>query len=121
MFLSHAAGIRLPSKSATGENFCIENVISSSPKKIAGDTRNNWVTMMVVTHNRYNCLRKKIYIDVLLQTFHDLERFGFKFREFNFALNTGGEKSLLPLGGRNASLFFVYHDILLSSDKKTKV
>ena len=85
--MSHAAGIRLPSKGATGENFCMENVISCSPKKIAGDTRNNWVTMMFVTHNRYNCLRKQIYIDVLLQAFHDLERFGFEFGEFGFALN----------------------------------
>jgi REP element-mobilizing transposase RayT len=87
LFLSHAAGVRLPSKGATGENFNMENVISSSPKKIAGDTRNNWVTMMFVTHNRYNCLRKQIYIDVLTQAFHDLERFGFEFGEFGFALN----------------------------------
>ena len=85
--MSHAAGIRLPYKGATGENIFMENVISSSPKKVAGDTRNNWVTMMFVTHNRYNCLRKQIYIDVLLQAFHDLERFGFEFGEFGFALN----------------------------------
>jgi REP element-mobilizing transposase RayT len=65
----------------------MENVISCSSKKIAGDTRNNWVTMMFVTHNRYNCLRKQIYIDVLLQAFHDLEQFGFEFGEFGFALN----------------------------------
>jgi REP element-mobilizing transposase RayT len=64
------------------------NIVSSgSSKKIAGDTRNNWVTMMFVTDNRYNCLRKQIYIDVLLQAFHDLERFGFEFGEFSFALN----------------------------------
>jgi REP element-mobilizing transposase RayT len=86
--LSHAAGIRLPSKGATGAKNFMDNIVNSdSPKKIAGDTRNNWVTMMFVTHNRYNCLRKQIYIDVLLQAFHDLERFGFEFGEFGFALN----------------------------------
>jgi REP element-mobilizing transposase RayT len=87
LFLSHAAGFRLPYKGATGENFCMENVIGCSPKKIAGDTRNNWVTMMFVTHNRYNCFRKQIYIDICIQAFHDLERFGFKFGDFGFALN----------------------------------
>jgi REP element-mobilizing transposase RayT len=87
LFLSHAAGIRLPYKGATGEKIIMENVISGSPKKLAGDTRNNWVTMMFVTHNRYNCLRKQIYIDVLLRAFHDLERFGFEFGEFGFAFN----------------------------------
>ncbi len=85
--MSHAAGIRLPSKGATGEFAIMEYVSSGSSIKIAGDTRNNWVTMMFVTHNRYNCLRKQIYIDVLLQAFHDLERFGFEFGEFGFALN----------------------------------
>ena len=62
-------------------------VNSGSPKKIAGDTRNNWVTMMFVTHNRYNCFRKQIYIDICIQAFHDLERFGFEFGDFGFALN----------------------------------
>jgi len=63
------------------------DVMSGSPKKIAGDTRNNWVTMMFVTHNRYKCFRKQIYIDICIQTFRDLERFGFKFGDFGFALN----------------------------------
>ena len=62
-------------------------VCSGSSKKIAGDTRNNWVTMMFVTHNRYNCFRKQIYIDTCIQAFHDLERFGFEFGDFGFALN----------------------------------
>jgi len=62
-------------------------VISCGPKKIAGDTRNNWVTMMFVTHNRYNCLRKQIDIGALIQAYHDLERFDFEFGEFGFALN----------------------------------
>jgi REP element-mobilizing transposase RayT len=64
------------------------NVVhSGSSKKIAGDTRNNWVTMMFVTHNRYNCFRKKLYIDTCIQAFYDLERFGFEFGDFGFALN----------------------------------
>ena len=63
------------------------DVISGSSKKITGDTRNNWVTMMFVTHNRYNCFRKQIYIDICIQAFHDLERFGFEFCDFGFALN----------------------------------
>jgi len=65
----------------------MEDVMSSSPKKIAGDTRNNWVTMMFVTHNRYNCFRKQIYIDICIQAFHDLERLAFEFGDFGFALN----------------------------------
>jgi REP element-mobilizing transposase RayT len=87
LFLSHAAGICLPFKGATGEKNFMENVISSSSKKISGDTRNNWVTMMFVTHNRYNCFRKEIYIDTCIQAFHELERFGFEFGDFGFALN----------------------------------
>jgi len=62
-------------------------VNSGSFKKIAGDTRNNWVTMMFVTHNRYNCFRKQIYIDTWIQAFHDLERFGFEFGDFGFVIN----------------------------------
>ena len=65
----------------------MENVISGSPKKIAGDTRNNWVTMVFITHNRYRCFRKQSYIDTCTQAFHDLERFGFKFGDFGFAMN----------------------------------
>ena len=62
-------------------------VCSGSSKKISGDTRNNWVTMVFVTHNRYNCFRKQIYIDTCIQAFHYLERFGFEFGDFGFALN----------------------------------
>jgi REP element-mobilizing transposase RayT len=87
LFLSCAAGICLPSKGVTGEKNYMIDVMSESPKKIAGDTRNNWVTMMFVTRNRYNYFRKQIYIDVCIQAFHDLERFGFQFDDFGFALN----------------------------------
>ena len=63
------------------------NVISGSPKKIAGDTRNNWVTMMFVTHNRYRCFRKQSYIDICIEAFRQMERFGFEFGDFGFAMN----------------------------------
>ena len=65
----------------------MEIVSSGSSKKIAGDTRNNWMTMMFVTHNRYNCFRKQIYIDTCTQAFRELERFGFEFGDFGFAMN----------------------------------
>ena len=87
LFLSRAAGISLPHTDATGVFNTMEVVCSGSSKKIAGDTRNNWVTMMFVTHNRYNCFRKQVYVDTCIQAFHDLERFGFEFGDFGFALN----------------------------------
>jgi len=77
----------LPFKDATGDTKIMEIVCSGNSKKIAGDTRNNWVTMMFVTHNRYNCFRKQIYIDTCIQAFHELERFGFEFGDFGFAMN----------------------------------
>jgi REP element-mobilizing transposase RayT len=86
-FLSHAAVICLPCNDATGEQEFMDIVSSGSSKKIAGNTRSNWVTMMFVTHNKYNCFRKQIYIDTCIQAFHELERFGFEFGDFGFALN----------------------------------
>jgi REP element-mobilizing transposase RayT len=71
---------------ATGKKL-MNIVISGSHKKPAVDTRNNWVTLMFVTHNRYNCFRKQVYIDTCIQAFQDLERFGFKFGDFGFAMN----------------------------------
>jgi len=62
-------------------------VYSGSFKKISGDTRNNWVTMMFVTHQRYNCFRKQLHIDTCIGAFRELERFGFEFGEFGFAWN----------------------------------
>jgi REP element-mobilizing transposase RayT len=56
-------------------------------KKLAHDTRNNWVTMMFPTHNRYRNFRKQSHIDTCIQAFQDLERFGFEFGEFGFAEN----------------------------------
>jgi len=63
----------------------MKNVSSGSYKKPAGDTRNNWVTMMFTTKCRYNCFRKQSHIDTCTQAFRDLERFGFEFGEFGFA------------------------------------
>jgi REP element-mobilizing transposase RayT len=60
---------------------------SGSSKKIVGDTRNNWVTMMFVTKKRYKCFRKQDHIDTCTQAFYDLERFGFEFGDFGFAWN----------------------------------
>jgi len=53
----------------------MENVITCSPKKIVGDTRNNWVTMIFVTQNGYNCFKKLIYIGTCKKGFWELERF----------------------------------------------
>ncbi len=63
----------------------MESVSSGSSKKVAGDTRNNWVTMMFPTHKRYRNFRKQSHIDTCTQAFHDLERLGFEFGEFGFA------------------------------------
>ena len=70
---------------ATGVQKPMEIVSSGSSKMVAGDTRNNWVTLMFVTKNRHNCFRKQSHIDTCTQTFHDLERHGFTFGELGFA------------------------------------
>jgi len=62
-------------------------VSSGSSKKISGDTRNNWVTMMLATHNRYYCFKKQTHIDTCIGAFRELERFGFEFGDFGFAGN----------------------------------
>ena len=65
----------------------MEVVSSGSSKKISGDTRNNWVTMVFVTKNRYNCFRKQSHINTCVQGFFELESFGFEFKDFGFAGN----------------------------------
>ena len=62
-------------------------VSSGSSKKISGNTRNNWVTMMFVTHQRYKCFKKQEHIDTCISAFRELKRFGFEFGEFGFAWN----------------------------------
>jgi REP element-mobilizing transposase RayT len=73
-----------PFTDATGEKKFMNIVNNGSSKKIAGDTRNNWVTMMFTTKKRYNCFGKQSHIDTCIQAFRDLERFGFEFGEFGF-------------------------------------
>jgi REP element-mobilizing transposase RayT len=63
----------------------MKNVRSGCYKKSAYGTRNNWVTMMFSTKNRYNCFRKQSHIDTCTEAFRELERFGFEFSEFGFA------------------------------------
>ena len=62
-----------------------KDTCSGCSKKIAGDTRNNWVTMLFVTKNRYNCFRKQQHIDTCTQAFHEMERYGYMFGDFGFA------------------------------------
>jgi len=48
------------------------------------DTRNNWVTMMLVTKYRYNCFGKQSHIYTCTAAFQELEAFGFEFGNFGF-------------------------------------
>lgn len=65
----------------------MKKISSGSSKKISGDTRNNWVTMLFVTHNRYMCFRKQPHIDTCIDALKECEKFGFEFGEFGFAGN----------------------------------
>ena len=62
-------------------------VSSGSSKKISGDTRNNWVTMLFITKKRYRCFRKQSHIKTCKKRFEELESLGFEFGEFGFAGN----------------------------------
>jgi REP element-mobilizing transposase RayT len=77
----------VPYKGATGVNKIMENVNSVGSKKISGDTRNNWITMMFKTKCNYNCFRKQSHIETCYQAFLYFERFGFEFRDFGFGGN----------------------------------
>ncbi|MBN2066703.1 MAG: transposase [Candidatus Thermoplasmatota archaeon] len=57
---------------------------SGCHKKLAHDTRNNWVTMMFKTKCNYNCFRRQSHIDTCTQAFRDFERLGFEFCDFGF-------------------------------------
>ncbi len=65
----------------------MKNVSSVSSKKISGDTRSNWVTMVFVTKKRYMCFRKLSHIETCKKRFKELESLGFEFGEFGFAGN----------------------------------
>ena len=69
------------------DRLILKKVTSGSSKKISDDTRNNWVTMVFVTKNRYKCFRKQTHINTCVEAFFQLERFGFVFRDFGFAGN----------------------------------
>ena len=62
-------------------------VSGDSSKKISGDTRNNWVTMLFITKKRYKCFRKRSHIETCKERFKELEHLGFEFGEFGFAGN----------------------------------
>ena len=53
-------------------------------KKIEGDTRNNWITFMFVSHCRYKVFRKQLTIDTCTRGFKELEAFGFEFGPIGF-------------------------------------
>ena len=59
----------------------------SRMKKISGDTRSNWMTMLFVTKKRYRCFRKQSHIETCTERFRELEHLGFEFGEFGFAVN----------------------------------
>lgn len=63
----------------------MKNVSSGCYKKLAHDTRNNWLTMMFTTKCRFNCFRKQSHIDTCIEGFRELERFEFEFGDFGFA------------------------------------
>ena len=66
----------------------MEDLNSSSFKgfvRATHDTRNNWVTMIFVTKNRYNCFLKQSRIDTCIAAFRELETCGFEFGTFGFA------------------------------------
>jgi REP element-mobilizing transposase RayT len=67
---------------------------SGSSKKIAGDTRNNWVTMLFVTKKRYNCFRKQAYIYTCTRAFYEMEHFGFAWNHVHFQVNIPKRYSL---------------------------
>jgi len=76
-----------PSKTQQEHEKIMEIVSSDSSKKISGDTRNNWVTMLFITKKRYRCFRKQSYIETCKKRFEELESLGFEFGEFGFAGN----------------------------------
>ena len=58
--------------------------LSSVSSKKRNDSRNNWVTMMFVCKNRYNCFGKQSHINTCVQAFKELEASGFEFDEIGF-------------------------------------
>ena len=51
------------------------------------DTRNNWVTFMFPTKNRYNCFLKQSHIDTCTNALREFEYLGFEFGVIGFGGN----------------------------------
>ena len=51
------------------------------------DTRNNWITFMFVTKNRYNCFLKQSHINTCTDALREFESLGFKFGVFGYGGN----------------------------------
>lgn len=62
----------------------MNELYSGSSKKLKGDTRNGWSTMMFVTKCRYNCFCRQSHIDTCVNAFREFEPFGFEFDEIGF-------------------------------------
>lgn len=56
----------------------------SGSSKSYGDTRNNWVMFMFVSHKRKNVFRKESSQQVCERGFRKLEKYGFRFGSFGF-------------------------------------
>ena len=66
------------------EDFVSGSYKANPQSKIEGDTRNNWMTFMFVSHNRYNVFGKQSTIDACTKGFKELEAFGFEFGPIGF-------------------------------------
>ena len=64
----------------------MQDLSSETVNKTFGrvDTRNNWVTLVFVNKNRYNCFLKQSHIDTCTEAFREFEKLGFEFGEFGF-------------------------------------
>jgi len=58
--------------------------LSSVSSKKRNDSRNNWVTMVFVCKNRYNCFGKKSHINTCIEAFKEFKANGFEFDEIGF-------------------------------------
>ena len=84
------------------------------------DTRNNWITIMIVTKCRYNCFLKQSHIDTCTNAFREFETCGFEFGTFGFAGNHVHFQANIPkkysvqvaeimLKSRSAQRMFEHH------------
>ncbi len=51
------------------------------------DTRNNWISFMLVSKYRYKVFRKQSIINACIEGFQHLEKFGFRFGKIGFGIN----------------------------------